>query len=139
MMLFNKDRLTDDLVETAIADLRLEEYHYSQPFKDFVEVSREGEAPYADTFFTNEPISIDEGIHRLLGAKVPPEPEIILDWVQIDNKVPYTANNAFIKTLKQNNSHLSEKNLIMQKCEKKLLYGILIKEHQGSSMSKVAS
>lgn len=141
MTLFNKDSLTNDIVETVISHLRLEEYHYSQPFKEFLgdQKTTVESSINVSTFFNNEAITIEEGIHRMLGEKVNPEPEIVLDWVQIDNKVPYTANNAFIKTLKKNNSHLAEKSLLMQKCEKKMLYGILIKEHQGSSMSKVKS
>ncbi len=139
MTLFNKDKLAIDIVETVISHLGLEEYHYSQPFKEFLgdERATESSGIQVATFFSNEAITVDEGVHRMLGEKINPEPEIVLDWVQIDNKVPYTANNAFVKTLKKNNSHLAEKSLLMQKCEKKMLYGILIKEHQGSSMSKV--
>lgn len=139
MMLFNKDKLTEDVIETVISSLHLEEFHYSQPFKEFVfeETENEDQKNKVQTYFTNEAITIEEGVERLLGTKIQPEPEVVLDWVQIEDKVPYTANNAYIKTLKKNNSHLIEKSLLMQKCEKKLLYGILIKEHQGSSMSKV--
>ena len=140
-MLFNKENITEDLVQTAISDLNFEEYHYSQPFKDFVidQNKEDLKEDISQIFFENKSITADEAIHEMLGTKILPEPEVVLDWVQIDNKVPYTANNAFIKTLRKNNSHLTEKSLIMQKCEQKLIYGILIKEHQGSSMSKVKS
>lgn len=138
MMLFNKDQLGEDIIETAISSLHLEDHDYSQPFKEFIPGENKQEASAkVETFFKNEAITLDEGINRLLASKIDPEPEIMLDWVQIDNKVPFTADNAYIRTLKKNNSHLIERSLIAQKCEKKLLYGILIKQHQGSSMPKV--
>lgn len=139
MSMLNRETLSDDCIEEAISDMRFEEYHYSQPFKA-VKVTEED--PQRTTkelapFFKNQALSIDESIHQLLGLKVIPDPELHLDWIQIDNKVPYTASNAYIKSMKKNSGQLSEKSLIMQKCDKKLFHGILIKEHHGSSMPKV--
>ena len=139
MTLFSRDELGVDIVETVISSLHLEEYQYSQPFNDFVAAQDEGEEHREKvlTFFSNDAMSIEESANRLLSTKIEPEPEILLDWVQIEDKVPFTSHNAYVKTLKKNNSHLIEKTLLTQKCEKKVLYGILIKEPQGSSMSKV--
>lgn len=137
--MLNRDVLTEDCLETAISDLRLEEYQYSQPFKAITIADEEDEpqSRVSETYFSNRAVTIDDSIHRLLGLKVDEDPELVLDWIQIDNKVPYTANNAYIKTMKNNTGKLDEASLITQKSRKRELHGILIKQPQGSSMPKV--
>lgn len=139
MSLLNREILTIDCIDEAISDLRFEEQHFSQPYKAIKADVEDGLHTEQELrpFVSNKALTIDESIHQLLSLKVMADPELHLDWIQIDNKVPYTASNAYIKSMKQNSGQLSEKSLIMQKCEKKLFHGILIKEHHGSSMPKV--
>jgi len=136
MTLFNREKLSIDDIETAIRDLRLEEYQYDQPFTNFKIPEHNPEDPSLSKllYFKNEPKDIDQLERSMLASmSLKPSPKVSLDWLQIDNKIPYTAANVQAKTLK---GQASTKGLSIQSTRKKELPGILIKEPQGSSVSK---
>lgn len=143
-MLFDKEKVGVDEIETAIQDLHFEENNSAQPFESFKSSEEaepsEGESKAGgDTveqpFFSNKVLDIDSKIASLSKVALPPVPEISFDWVQIDNKIPFTPSNAQIKSLRQNKVQIVENSLLQQKLRKKLVHGISIKEQQGPSLS----
>jgi hypothetical protein len=138
MTLLRKDRLGVEQIESAIKDLKLEDGASGQPFLSYSSPKEKPAEPVQEPlFFSNKTAAIDKKIDELLNAKRKPEPQLLFDWVQIENRIPYTASNSLIKTLRGNQAKDSEMSLIQMKCRKKELQGILIKESEGTTMSKV--
>ena len=138
--MLKKDKLGVEQVESAIKDLKLEDCPSGQPFLSYSSPKDKSTEPSQEPlFFGNKVVSIDKKIDELLTAKRKPEPQLVFDWIQIENRIPYTASNSLIKTLRGNQPKDSEMSLIQMKCRKKELQGILIKESEGTTMSKVCS
>ncbi len=140
MTILKKDKLGVEQVESAIKDLKLEDCVSGQPFHSYSSPKdKSPDSVQEPLFFSNKIVSIDKKIDELLNAKRKPEPQLLFDWIQIENRIPYTASNSLIKTLRGSQPKDSEMSLIQMKCRKKEIQGILIKESEGTTMSKVRS
>jgi hypothetical protein len=140
MTILKKDKLGVEQVESAIRDLKLEDCSPGQPFLSYSSPREKAtDTVQEPLFFSNKIVSIDKKIEELLNAKRKPEPQLLFDWIQIENRIPFTASNSLIKTLRGSQPKDSEMTLIQMKCRKKEIQGILIKESEGTTMSKVGS
>lgn len=141
--MLHKEKIGVDDLENAAKDLKFDEFSSTVPFNSFCPLDNSIDAGDRDVveennyiYFNNKTINIEEKIEELLNVKLVKEERIGFDWIQIDNRIPYTASNSMIKTLRGNLKRDNEMSLVQMKSRKRVVQGILIKEQEGTTMSR---